>query len=362
MDQRNSYSNIPPSITTKVGRQLHNRTNHPIEIIKKLIYQYFDGLDGYDFCKFDDLSPIVSVADNFDRLLIPTDHPARSKSDTYYVNEDTVLRTHTSAHQNQLLAMGKRNFLVTGDVYRKDEIDRCHYPVFHQMEGVGMTPKGNWDAYEELLRILGGLVNHLFPGCEYRVNDDYFPFTDPSIEIEVKYNGEWLEILGGGVMQSRIAENNNAPGTYWAFGLGLERLAMILFKIPDIRYFWSEHPRFLDQFSTGKVVTFTPYSELPSQHKDISFWIPYTQLEGTKWTKENEFFELVREVGGDIVEQVTLQDSFVHPKTKITSHMYRILYSPRDPDLNDPSVFTGITNGLQEELREKVPGLNVKLR
>jgi phenylalanyl-tRNA synthetase alpha chain len=119
--------NLPASILNKMGRNLHNVSNHPIEILKRHIYEYFDKLSRYNFNKFDGLNPIVSIEDNFDKLLIPSDHPARSKSDTYYVDDKTVLRTPTSAHQNQLLLQGFRSFLVTGDVYRKDEIDRLPY-------------------------------------------------------------------------------------------------------------------------------------------------------------------------------------------------------------------------------------------
>ena len=84
----------------------------------------------------DDMHPLVSTYSNFDSLLIDEKHSSRDKSDTYYYNKDTVLRTHTSAHQSELLSRGLSSFLVTGDVYRRDEIDSSHYPVFHQMEGV----------------------------------------------------------------------------------------------------------------------------------------------------------------------------------------------------------------------------------
>lgn len=84
------------------------------------------------------MSPIVSIENNFDVLNVPKDHVSRSKSDTYYINDTHLLRTHTSAHQRDLLASGINNFVVFGDVYRRDEIDRFHYPVFHQMEAVGM--------------------------------------------------------------------------------------------------------------------------------------------------------------------------------------------------------------------------------
>ena len=195
-------SNITPGIQEKLGRNLHNRQNHPLEIIKNKIYEYF----GESFEKFDNLNPVVKIEENFDKLLIPKDHPARAQSDTYYVDENQVLRTHTSAHQNDLLRQGKTRFLATGDVYRKDDIDATHYPVFHQMEGVCIVDDDK-DAAEELKSILSGLVNKLFPNCEYHFKEDYFPFTEPSFEVEVLYNEKWLEILGCGVVHSKIMEN-----------------------------------------------------------------------------------------------------------------------------------------------------------
>ena len=136
----NTFNNIPSSIEQKINRKLHNLKNHPIEIIKNIIYKYLTNIRQFDI--FDNLDPFVSIEDNFDKLLIPKNHPARSKSDTYYQNENIVLRTHTSAHQNELLSKGHLNFLVSGDVYRKDEIDSHHYPIFHQMECVMVFKKG----------------------------------------------------------------------------------------------------------------------------------------------------------------------------------------------------------------------------
>ena len=190
--------NIPDSILTKVERKLHLNPNHPICIIKEHIYKYFDSLSDYNFKEYDDLSPYTDTTDNFDRLLIPKDHSSRSKSDTYYVTEYIVLRTHTSAHQNELFSKGITQFLVTGDVYRKDEIDRYHYPVFHQMEGVSIVPSDK-NPSTELKKILSGLTTYLFPNHAYRFNNDYFPFIEPSFEIEVEYKKDvWIEILGCG--------------------------------------------------------------------------------------------------------------------------------------------------------------------
>lgn len=335
-------NNITDSIKQKMNRNIHNQKNHPIEIIKRKIYNFF----GDEFEKFDNLSPEVKIEENFDKLLIPKDHPARATSDTYYLDSETVLRTHTSAHQNELLSKGFKSFLVTGDVYRKDEIDSCHYPVFHQMEGVCIIEDGK-DEEKEFLKVLDGLINHLFPGCEYRVNEDYFPFTNPSLEIEVKFNGEWLEIMGGGIVQNQILEQNGIFNKKaWAFGLGLERLAMILFKIPDIRYFWTEDERFINQFSSGDIIEFKEYSKFPPCIKDISFWI-------NDEYNFNNFCEIVRELGGDIIEQINKIDEFTNPKTNKTSYCYRIVYRSNDRNLTNEEV-DEIQNKIRIESTEKL--------
>lgn len=320
-------SNITPGISSKMGKNLHNTKNHPLEIIKRKIYDYF----GNQFNKFDNLSPVVKIEENFDKLLIPKDHPARSLSDTYYKDENHVLRTHTSAHQNELLISGNRKFLVTGDVYRKDDIDASHYPVFHQMEGVCVVEDGQ-NAQEELKNVLSGLIDVLFPGCEYRFKEDYFPFTHPSFEVEVMFQEKWLEVLGCGIVQPKIMENCGlSDKTAWAFGLGLERLAMILFKIPDIRYFWTDDERFKNQFTTDDIIEFKPYSSFPPITRDIAFWTP----EGFS---QNNFSEIVRETGGDIVENVSIVDEFTHPKTGRSSKCYRIVYRSNERTLTNEEV------------------------
>jgi phenylalanyl-tRNA synthetase alpha chain len=193
------YSNIPKSVIEKMNRNLYLIHRHPLEIIKTQIYNYFKTLRD-DWVIFENLDKVVSVENNFDKLLIPQTHPSRSKSDTYYLNPSIVLRTHTSAHQTELLAQGYGSFLVCGDVYRRDEVDCCHYNIFHQLEGVLLFDESDSVDLEKLLvKMMEGLCGKLFPGCEYRVKSDYFPFTNPSWEIEVNYNSKWLEILGCGV-------------------------------------------------------------------------------------------------------------------------------------------------------------------
>ena len=123
-----------------MGRNLHAQKQHPLWLIRKRIenffYKYVNRRGNPLFSVYDNLSPVVTLEQNFDSLLVPEDHVSRSLSDSYYVNSHHMLRAHTSAHQAELMRSGLDAFLVFGDVYRRDEIDSTHYPVFHQVEGV----------------------------------------------------------------------------------------------------------------------------------------------------------------------------------------------------------------------------------
>jgi phenylalanyl-tRNA synthetase alpha chain len=354
---KSNFSNIPKSIEVKIGKNLHLQKNHPICIIKEFIYKYFNSLSHYNFYIFDNLSPIVSTENNFDKLLIPKDHPARSTSDTYYVNETMVLRTHTSAHQNELLAQKYTHFLVTGDVYRKDEIDRTHYPVFHQTEFVIIVDDDK-DPEKELETIIIGLINYLFPKYRYRFNPDYFPFTEPSFEVEIEHHDhhdQWIEILGCGVIQPSILGNNDIYGKRGiACGFGLERLAMLLFNIPDIRFLWLDHPKFLKQFSEGKITQFKPYSDLPAQNRDISFWVPDHEINNKKWIRENDFFEQIREIESEWIEEVRLLDKFYHEKKNKHSRTYRITYSATNPTLKNSAELTDIVTKIHNNIGKNI--------
>ncbi|KAM8966972.1 phenylalanine--tRNA ligase, mitochondrial [Pelodytes ibericus] len=359
---RDDFTNVTNKILSKVGKQLHNQRYHPLWLIKERIkehfYKQYIGRFGNPlFSVYDDLSPVVTTTQNFDSLLIPLDHPSRKKGDNYYLNSTHMLRAHTSAHQWDLIHSGLDAFLAVGDVYRRDEIDRSHYPVFHQMEAVclfsdhelfgQMENRDSCQLFEQGIRTatkqethtleavklvefrlksaLSKLMTHLFgEGLEIRWVNCYFPFTHPSFEMEIKFLGEWMEVLGCGVMEQALVNSAGAQEKIgWAFGLGLERLAMILYGIPDIRLFWSENELFLKQFHVPDInqkVQFQPLSKYPSLTNDISFWLP---REGYA---ENDFYDLVRSIGGDLVEKVSLVDQFTNPKTKKISHCYRIQY------------------------------------
>ncbi|KAG5233173.1 phenylalanyl-tRNA synthetase class IIc family protein [Salix suchowensis] len=354
-------NNVPDTIFSKLGLQLHRRDQHPLGILKNTIYDYFDTNYSNKYDKFDELCPIVSVKQNFDDVLVPADHVSRSYNDTYYVDSQTVLRCHTSAHQAELLRKGHTHFLVTGDVYRRDSIDSTHYPVFHQMEGFRVFSPDEWEASgmdgtsfaaEDLKKCLEGLATHLFGAVEMRWVDTYFPFTNPSFELEIYFKEKWLEVLGCGVTEQEILKRNGKLNNVaWAFGLGLERLAMVLFDIPDIRLFWSDDERFTSQFSKGQLGTkFKPFSRYPPCYKDMSFWI-------SESFTENNLCEVVRGIAGDLVEEVSLIDNFTNKKG-MTSHCYRISYRSMERSLTDEEI-----NDLQMSVREQVESkLNVVLR
>jgi len=342
-------SNIPLGICAKVGRNLHLQKDHPLSIVKNLVLHYL----GDTFSVFQDKSPYVSVHNNFDVLLVPQDHPCRKQTDSYYLTRDTVLRTHTSAHQVELLLEGHTKFLVAGDVYRKDEVDKTHYPVFHQLEGVCLD-----EGVDQLKQRMMGLAAFLFPDKSIHISADYFPFTDPSFEVSVRLSKDdeqpeqWLEIAGCGLIRREILEHAGYAGRYgWAFGLGLERLAMALFEIPDIRLFWSQDPKFLSQFREGTITSFTPFSNLPTIVKDLSFYVADCKSVIEDWPQQNDFFEVCREVCGDLLEQITLFDRFENKKTGQISLAYHLRYHAPDT-INDSAKFTQSVNQLHHILHE----------
>ena len=267
-----------------------------------------------------------------------------------------------------LYPLGKTNtgqsslkYITCGDVYRKDAIDATHYPVFHQVDAFCIIPP-EVDIKQDLRNRLTGLVKHLFgENCVYRILEDkdhpdvYFPFTVDSLEIEVQFQidgqTKFLEVLGAGtvhpdIMKDLGLENSQA----WAFGLGLERLAMLMFDIPDIRLFWSKDHRFLKQFQSHKVTKFKPFSKYEKSYKDISFFI-------SPQFSYNDFCAIARDVDADsLIESITLIDEF--EKVGKTSQCYRIDYRSMDGTLKNADV-----DKIQMSIRDRiVKELGVEIR
>jgi len=198
-----------------------------------------------DFKNFDiiQIPEIVPTDISFDLFDFPPDHPARLRSDTYYVDEKNILRTHTTVMWYYYLNNDKMKTRIKnkesfgsfcyGKVYRKDEIDRNHMNVFHQMDGWYLTPKDKKDiSSDDLQNVLISIAKAVFgPEVKYRFNPDTFPYTNPSLEMEIdKGNGQWVEVLGSGVVKGSVLDKlgvDSSKYNGWAFGFGLERLAII---------------------------------------------------------------------------------------------------------------------------------------
>lgn len=149
---KDDFTNVTSHVLSFVSRNLHNTMYNPLNFIKHRIIRYMYGRyinrrGNPVFSVYDDLLPVVTTYQNFDSLLVPPDHPSRKKSDTYYLNSNSLLRPHTSAHQNELIKSGLDHFMVIGDVYRRDEIDSKHYPVFHQCDAVRLLSSQEVNKY-----------------------------------------------------------------------------------------------------------------------------------------------------------------------------------------------------------------------
>jgi phenylalanyl-tRNA synthetase alpha chain len=193
---------------------------------------------------------------NFEALNIPVSHPARAMHDTFYFNANTLLRTHTSPVQ--IRTMSKQappvRIICPGKVYRCDS-DQTHTPMFHQVEGL-LVDKGI--SFADLKGILHNFLNVFFEDdLKVRFRPSYFPFTEPSIEVDIGYQGcdsklKWLEVLGCGMVHPKVLEAvaiDTEVYTGLAFGMGVERLAMLRYGVTDLRMFFDNDLRFLEQFN-----------------------------------------------------------------------------------------------------------------
>ena len=189
---------------------------------------------------------------NFDMLNIKEFHPARQMHDTFYVNnKEKVLRTHTSPVQIRGMLENKPPiaFISGGKVYRKDD-DATHLPMFHQVEGIYVDEEVTFSQLKDLIY---KIIHSLFgEHIELRFRPSYFPFTEPSAEVDIlSQEGEWLEILGCGIVNPVVLENcgiNSNKFSGLAFGLGVERIAMLKHGVFDIREFYKSNLDFLNQF------------------------------------------------------------------------------------------------------------------
>ena len=231
---------------TMPGVYLPQGRVHPINSIIDQITDIFIGL-GYTVATGPE---IESDYYNFEALNFLPDHPARDMQDTLYLEDGRMMRTHTSNTQIRYMENHQPplRVLASGRCYRRDTVDATHAAVFHQIEFFAVD-KGI--TFTDLRGTLQVFLEALFGDIEIRLRPSYFPFTEPSAEVDVKWNGKWLEVLGCGMIDPNVLKAvGYDPEVYSGFaaGLGVERLAMVQSKIDDIRRLYSSDLRFLRQF------------------------------------------------------------------------------------------------------------------
>ena len=188
---------------------------------------------------------------NFEALNIPAHHPARGMHDTFYFGDGSLLRTHTSPSQVHTMENQEPPIRVIcpGRVYRRDS-DLTHSPMFHQIEGL-VVDQGI--SFSDLKGTIVEFLERFFEReLEIRFRPSYFPFTEPSAEVDVMGKDGWLEVLGCGMVHPNVLSKSNIdPEKYsgFAFGFGVDRLAMLMFEVRDLRLFFENDLRFLRQFS-----------------------------------------------------------------------------------------------------------------
>ena len=238
-----NLDNIEPPLITEVDGSIHPINQVKDYLINMLAKMGFQEVDGPE---------IESEEFNFDMLNIKKSHPARQMHDTFYVeNKSHVLRTHTSPVQIRSMLKSKPPLAFTsaGKVYRKDD-DATHLPMFHQVEGIFVDENVTFANLKDLIH---QILHNLFgKDVEIRFRPSYFPFTEPSAEVDIfSESGKWLEILGCGIVNPIVLENCKIDSNKYsglAFGLGVERIAMLKYGVNDIRDFYKSNLDFLKQF------------------------------------------------------------------------------------------------------------------
>jgi len=291
-----------------------------------------------------EIPEINSVKVLFDLFNMPEGHPARSKSDTYYIDDEHVLRTHDTVFWyyylnlpeiKEKIANGESfGTICHGKVYRKDEIDSRHMNVFHQMGGLYLAPDSVSVTPDDLKQVLSDIARAIFGNdVEFRFYDHNFPYTDPSFEMEAFINGQWIDMLGSGMPRKTVLSNFGLEGYHgWAFGFGLERLAIASMSLPDIRLLWSDDERVKKQLVLGQ--QFKEVSKFPAVVRDISFIVSSDFV-------LNDYFDSIRTIGEDLIEQVELLDKYENAAKfgeGKTSYTFRITYRHLDKTLTNEEV------------------------
>jgi phenylalanyl-tRNA synthetase alpha chain len=343
---------------------LTKKENSPVKILIDQIINLprFKNFDLVDFPR------VVTVEQGFDVLNTPKEHTIRKETDTYYLTDKDILRPQTTAMWpfylrnpevlERLKKDGHVEALSAGIVFRKDEIDRSHYPAFHQIDGLLLCKKAEKIiTMDDLKEVEIDIAKSIFgKAIEYRFSVDSFPFTDPSVEMDIKMGENWMEVVGSGLVHTQVLKNFGLdPEIYngWAFGFGVDRLAMVKMGISDIRILWSDDSRITSQFKDIDS-KYKEVSKYPEVIRDISFIID-------KDISLNNYYEIVRDFAENLIEEVKLIDEYENEakfgKNK-KSYTFRITYCSSERTLTNAGV-----NIIQEKIRDKTAKeLNAVLR
>lgn len=223
---------------------------HPLEIVKRESVEIFKTM-GFSVV---DGPEVESEKNNFSLLNIPKDHPARDETDTFWLNRDLLLRTHTSSVQSKVMQEEELplRIICPGRVYRRENDDSTHASVFHQIEGLLIDREVK---FSDLKGLLAEFCKEFFGDVTIRFRPDYFPFTEPSAEVAIAYSGSknenWIEVGGCGMVHPNVLEMSGINSRDWkglAFGMGVDRLTMLRYGIKDIRLLLEGGSRFIEQF------------------------------------------------------------------------------------------------------------------
>jgi len=236
---------------TRPGQRIKKGHLHPLTLILREIVHSFEKI-GFEIIEGPE---IETEYYNFDALRIPENHPARDMWDTFWINSKLLLRTHTSPMQIRYMEKHQPplRIIVPGKCFRFEATDAHHEFQFHQVEGLMIGENISLANFKFIIReVIEDIFKHQ---VELRFRPSYFPFVTPGLEVDVKMkskaNNEWLEIMGAGMVHSQLFKNVGYETNHWqgfAFGLGVERIAMIKYGIDDIRLFFGSDIRFLEQF------------------------------------------------------------------------------------------------------------------
>jgi len=255
--EKNTYGDL-----TRPGEPVELGARHPISIVKNQIIDVFSRI-GFNVSEGPE---IEDDWHNFTALNLPEYHPARDMQDTFFIEQDPdiLLRTHTSSVQVRYMENNKPPIrtISPGRVFRNEDISARAHCIFHQIEGLYIDTDV---SFADLKQTLLYFTKEMFGKSKIRLRPSYFPFTEPSAEVDIYWGLEtetdyritkgtgWLEIMGCGMVDPNVLKNANIdPEKYtgYAFGMGIERIAMLLYQIPDIRMFYENDVRFLDQFKS----------------------------------------------------------------------------------------------------------------